>query len=98
MPVEYTYLKKAEEMRKTRSVFSEIHGPVLRSGNTQADIGKPGVNPQLVTNPLMVLREHIVISDARILELLQKYDTEHTYTVTKEEFSTALQVRNNTQV
>ena len=46
----------------------------------------------------MVLREHIVISDARILELLQKYDTEHTYTVTKEEFSTALQVRNNAQV
>ena len=40
----------------------------------------------------MVLREHIVITDTKILELLQKYDTEHTYTVTQEEFSTALQV------
>ena len=46
-----------------------------------------------ITNPLMVLREHIVITDTKILELLQKYDTEHTYTVTQEEFSTALQVR-----
>ena len=45
-----------------------------------------------ITNPLMVLREHIVITDTKILELLQKYDTEHTYTVTQEEFSTALQV------
>lgn len=85
-------MKKAEEMRRARSSFTEIHGPVMRSGNTQGDIGKPGINPQLISNPLMVLREHIVISDAKILELLQKYDVEHSYTVTKEEFSTALQV------
>ena len=50
--MEYSYLKAAAELKKVRPSFCDVHGPVMRSGNTQADVGKPGINPQLVSRPV----------------------------------------------
>ena len=85
-------MKTIEEIRKRREMTA-AYGPVLRSGNTPEDIGKPAVDPY-PKNPLIVLREHIVVNDFRILDILQKYDTDDSHSVTPEEFTLALEVRN----
>ncbi len=44
-------------------------------------------------NPLLVLREHIVLSDFRVIDLLQKADTDCLLSVTPEQFAAALEVQ-----
>lgn len=80
-----------EELTKRNPEFRVCHGPVLRSGNTPEDIGKPALDPY-PKDPLIILREHIIVNDFRILEILQKLDTENCLSVTPEQFATALDV------
>ena len=37
------------EIKDVRPDFVEVHGPVMRSGNTQEDVGKPSVDPKIVS-------------------------------------------------
>ena len=65
----------------------------MRSGNTVEDLKKPGIDPYPATpDPLIVLQEHIVVNDLRIIDILKQYDTEKTLFVTKEQFADALEV------
>ena len=91
IPVEYEFKKLVEQIQKKRS-FRVLHGTVLRSGNTSDDINKAQVNPNPKQNPLVVLREHIVINDTRIVDILRQYDPQETYSVTTDHFALALKV------
>ena len=51
-----------------------------------------GVDPY-PKSPLVVLREHIVINDFRLIELIQKADEEGKLSVTPDQFASALQVK-----
>ena len=54
-------------------------------------VGKPAIDPY-PKNPLLILREHIVVNDFRIIDMLQKADTEGTLSVTPDQFAEALEV------
>ena len=90
-PVEYEFVKTIQEIENKRT-FRVLHGPVLRSGNGPEDFGKPGVDPYKVNNPLLVLKEHIVVNDLRIVDKLKEYDTEEKLEVSQEQFASALEV------
>ena len=90
-PVEYEFLQTVKELENKRT-FKVLHGTVMRSGNTTSDIGKPAIDPHQRENPLLVLKEHIVVNDIRILDILKEYDTEQTYSVSQNEFASALEV------
>ena len=92
IPVEFEFLKTVQEVEKKRP-FRVSYGLVMRSGNTTQDIGKPGIDPFMKHNPFVVLREHIVINDTKIVDILRGYDPEETYHVTKDQFAKACQVR-----
>lgn len=49
VPVEYEYLRTVIELKKVRPNFTEVHGPVMRSGNTNSDVGKPSIDPKIVS-------------------------------------------------
>ena len=68
-----------------------LHGPTLRSGNTPEDIGKPAIDP-FRRDPLLLLREHIFQYDIRILDVLGKFDADHSYSVSPDDFTTAMEV------
>ena len=89
--MEFEFLKLVTEIKKKRT-FDVIHGPVLRSGNTATDIGRPSVDPMLNKDPLLILREHIVVNDTRIFDILKRYDDAETYSVEPQQFASALQV------
>ena len=90
--MEYEFLRTAEEIGKRREGFKALHGPVLRSGNTPEDIGKPAIDPY-PRDPLIILQEHIIVNDFRILDILQRADEQKLLSVTPEQFSQALEVR-----
>ncbi|CAH1791138.1 unnamed protein product [Owenia fusiformis] len=89
IPVEYEFLQIVKDITSKRQ-FRVLHGPVLRSGNTARDIGKMGVDPN-TKDPLVVLKEHIVVNDKRILDILKTYDPNGTFTVKREQFAEALE-------
>ena len=65
----------------------------MRSGNTAADIGKPGVDPYpIIHDPMVVLQEHIIVNDLRIIEILKKYDERNTLYITHQQFVDSLEV------
>ena len=72
--------------------FRSMHGPVLRVGNTAGDIGKRAVDPGR-KDPMIALREHLVVNDTRIVDILKSFDPDDTLTVTSEQFASALEVR-----
>ncbi|XP_064602827.1 leucine-rich repeat-containing protein 74B-like [Liolophura sinensis] len=90
VPVEYEFLRVVEDIRLKRPDFRVINGPVLRSGNTLEDIGKPAIDPYRKKEPVMVLNEHIVVNDMRLLDVLKRYDPDNSFSVTAEEFLAAL--------
>ena len=61
------------------------------SGNTADELNKRQVNPN-PKSPLVVLREHIIINDKRIVDILKQYDEHETYNVSTEDFAKALKV------
>ena len=65
----------------------------MRSGNTPEDIGKRAVDPSAPKDPLLVLQEHLIVNDTRILDILAKFDPDDTKNVTPEQFTSALEVR-----
>ena len=80
-----------EEIQRKRS-FQGVHGPVLRSGNTTQDLGKPSMDPHRNLDPLLLLKEHIVVNDTRIVDKLREQDTAQTMSVTLDQFVQTLQV------
>ncbi|XP_074657398.1 uncharacterized protein LOC141910602 [Tubulanus polymorphus] len=88
IPVEFEFIRIVEEIQMKRQ-FQVVHGNLMRSGNTTADIGKPGVDPN-VKDPLIVLKEHIVVNDLRIVDALKKFDPGDTLCVSPDNFMQAL--------
>ncbi|KAI0212757.1 hypothetical protein LSAT2_002307 [Lamellibrachia satsuma] len=91
IPVEYEFLAIVDEIRKKRPDFKIVYGAVMRSGNTPQDIGKPAVNPTARKDPLLVLHEHLIVNDTRILDILARFDPNDTKNVTPEQFASALE-------
>ena len=91
IPVEYEFIRIVEELQRKRTGFKVSHGPILRSGNTPEDVGKPAIDPT-VKHPLLIFKEHILVNDTRIVTCLQKHDPEGTLCVNKEQFMEALDV------
>ena len=91
IPVEVEYIKVVEELQRKRQ-FRALQGPILRSGNTSQDLGSRGVDPNTVNDPLLLLREHIVVNDTRIIDMLRSRDKTQTMSVTMDQFEEALQV------
>ena len=76
MPVEFNYLKAAADYQKQRPEFVHVHGPVMRSGNTQADVGKPGINPHLVSVYIFI----------KIMSIIRYYYLEFEYEMERREW------------
>ena len=93
MPVEFEFLRIFEDVKAKKPNFKLTHGPILNSGNTAEDLGKPAVHPQRRKEPVMILEQHIVVNDMRLLEILKKYDPDGGYTVTPEDFVRAVEVK-----
>ncbi|KAK2180714.1 hypothetical protein NP493_430g03017 [Ridgeia piscesae] len=91
IPVEYEFLAIVDEIRKKRPDFEVVYGSVMRSGNTPEDIGKRAVDPSAPKDPLLVLQEHLIVNDTRILDILAKFDPDDTKNVTPEQFTSALE-------
>ncbi|XP_064622940.1 leucine-rich repeat-containing protein 74B-like isoform X2 [Lineus longissimus] len=88
IPVEFEFIRTVEDIQRKRS-FRVIHGLVLRSGNTPDDIGKPPIDPNL-RHPLLIMKEHVLVNDMRIVEVFRRYDTNNTMCVTPEQFMDAM--------
>lgn len=91
VPVEFEYLKLVDEIQ-AKKTFHSNEGTILRSGNTTKDLGKMGVDPNRISEPLLLLNQHILVKDARILDILQSQDEEKTMSVTMSQFVDAIQV------
>ncbi|PVD26038.1 hypothetical protein C0Q70_13706 [Pomacea canaliculata] len=90
--VEYEFLRVAEDTKMKRPNFVVKHGPVMRAGNTLDDLGKPGIDPfKKKKEPVVILNEHIVVNDLRLVDILQRYDPSGAFSVTPEDFLTALE-------
>lgn len=91
--VEYEFLRVAEDTKMKRPNFVVKHGLVMRAGNTLDDLGKPGIDPfKKKKDPVVILNEHIVVNDLRLVDILQRYDPSGAFSVTPEDFLTALEV------
>ncbi|XP_013417709.1 leucine-rich repeat-containing protein 74B-like [Lingula anatina] len=90
IPVEFEFLKIVEELKQKRKI-EILHGPILSSGNTAEDIGKRAVDPRRKKDPLLVLQEHVVINDSRLVSMLQKYDVDHSLSVSADDFVAVLE-------
>ena len=88
--MESDLLRLCETLQQKRDLRL-IHGPTLRSGNTPDDIGKPAVDP-FRRDPLLALREHVFTHDVRVMDVLGKYDLNHSYSLPPESFTAALEV------
>lgn len=91
VPVEFEFLRIFEDIKAKKPNFKLTHGPILSSGNTAEDLGKPAVHPHRRKEPVMILDQHIVVNDMRLLEILKKYDPDGGYTVTPEDFVHAVE-------
>lgn len=89
VPVEFEFLQLTEEIKHKRPEITIQYGPVLRSGNTTEDLGKSGIDPKKKA-PVMVLKEHILINDMRLLDILKRYDPDETFTVDPQQFMSAI--------
>lgn len=92
VPIEFEFLRIFEDIKLKKPNFKLIHGPVISSGNTADDLGKRAVHPYKKKEPVLILDEHIVVNDMRLLDILQKYDTDGTFQVTPEDFVRAVEV------
>ncbi|XP_069118143.1 leucine-rich repeat-containing protein 74B-like isoform X2 [Argopecten irradians] len=90
VPVEFEFLRICEDIKMKRPNFKVTHGPILRSGNTMEDLGKPAIDPFKRKDPVMVLQDHIVVNDMRLLDILKRHDPDETLQVTPEQFMAAL--------
>lgn len=91
VPVEYEFLRIFEDIKGKKPDFRLKHGQVMSSGNTPEDLGKPAVHPYKLKEPVLILNEHIVVNDMRLLDVLQKYDPEGGYLVTPDDFVKAVE-------
>lgn len=91
VPVEFEFLRICEDIKIKKPNFKVSFGPVLRAGNTSDDISKMGIDPNKKVAPILVLQEHIVVNDMRLLDILKRYDTEQTLLVTPEVFIAAIE-------
>ena len=78
--------------------FKVTFGPVLRTGNTVDDLGKMGIDPKKKVAPILVLQEHIVVNDTRLLDILKRFDPDQTLLVTPEDFMAVIEVLVNVNV
>ena len=72
-PVEFEFLRTLRELQSNRQI-TVTHGSVMRAGNTQQDLGKPGIGPNGPTKPVLIMEENLVINNTkRLQELFTKY-------------------------
>ncbi|XP_041352669.1 leucine-rich repeat-containing protein 74B-like [Gigantopelta aegis] len=91
VPVEFEFLRVVEDIKLKKPHFQVIHGPAMRSGNTLTDIGKAAIEPfKRNKEPVIILKEHIVVNDMRLIDILKRYDVENQLSVSPEQFITAL--------
>ena len=77
-----------------RANFVCKYGPVMCAGNTLDDIGKPAIDPfNKKKEPVVILQEHIIVNDVRLVDILKRYDPTGAFSVTPEDFMAALEVR-----
>lgn len=83
-----------EDIKAKRPNFKVVHGPILRVGNTTEDLGKPAIdpNPRRKKDPIMVLDQHIVVNDFRLLDILKRYDPDNSMTLEPQQFLAACEV------
>ena len=92
--VEYEFLRVLEDTKMKRANFVCKYGPVMRAGNTLDDIGKPAIDPfNKKKEPVVILQEHIIVNDVRLVDILKRYDRTGAFSVTPEDFMAALEVR-----
>lgn len=91
VPVEFEFLRIIEDIKAKRPNFKVVHGPILRVGNTTEDLGKPAIdpNPRRKKDPIMVLDQHIVVNDFRLLDILKRYDPDNSMTLEPQQFLAA---------
>lgn len=94
VPVEFEFLRIIEDIKAKRPNFKVVHGPILRVGNTTEDLGKPAIdpNPRRKKDPIMVLDQHIVVNDFRLLDILKRYDPDNSMTLEPQQFLAACEV------
>lgn len=90
--MEYEFLRICEDIKLKKPNFKVSFGPVLRTGNTADDLSKMGIDPNKKVAPILVLQEHIVVNDMRLLDILKRYDTDQSLQVTPEDFMAAIEV------
>ncbi|KAL8619683.1 hypothetical protein ACOMHN_019738 [Nucella lapillus] len=90
--VEYEFLRVVEDTRMKRPNFVCRYGSVMRAGNTIDDLGKPGIDPfKNKKDPVVILQEHIVVNDTRLVDILKRYDASGSLSVSPEDFMAALE-------
>nr|KAG5700879.1 hypothetical protein BaRGS_012286 [Batillaria attramentaria] len=90
--VEYEFLRVVEDTKMKRPNFKVKYGPVMRAGNTLDDLGKPGIDPfKKKKDPVVILQEHIVVNDMRLVDILKRYDPDGGLSVTPQDFMAALE-------
>lgn len=94
VPVEFEFLRIIEDIKAKRPNFKVVHGPILRVGNTTEDLSKPAIdpNPRRKKDPIMVLDQHIVVNDFRLLDILKRYDPDNSMTLEPQQFLAACEV------
>ena len=92
--MEFEFLRIIEDIKAKRPNFKVVHGPILRVGNTTEDLGKPAIdpNPRRKKDPIMVLDQHIVVNDFRLLDILKRYDPDNSMTLEPQQFLAACEV------
>ncbi|XP_052276174.1 leucine-rich repeat-containing protein 74B-like isoform X1 [Dreissena polymorpha] len=91
VPVEFEFLRIFEDIKMKRPNFKLTHGPIISSGNTKDDLNKPAVHPHKRKEPVLILDQHIVVNDMRLLDILKRYDPDGGYTVSPEDFVRAVE-------
>ncbi|CAL1538553.1 unnamed protein product [Lymnaea stagnalis] len=92
VPVEYEFLRTIEDVKATRPNFIVRHGPIMRAGNTREDISTPAIDVEKIRKePVVLLKEHIVINDMRLLDILKRYDESNSLSISAEDFISALE-------
>ncbi|XP_059162736.1 leucine-rich repeat-containing protein 74B-like isoform X2 [Physella acuta] len=92
VPVEYEFLRTMEDVKYRRPDFRVKHGPIMRSGNTVQDISSPAIDvDRIKKQPVVLLKEHIVINDMRLLDIFKRYDTDDSMSISPEDFIAALE-------
>lgn len=72
-PVEFEFLRTLRELKSSREI-TVTHGSIMRSGNTQQDLGKPAIGPGGPNKPVLIMEENLIINNTkRLQELFTKY-------------------------